>query len=195
MSEKLCLQWNDFQENVKTAFGNLRKDNNFADVTLACEDGQQVEAHKVILAASSPFFQKLFGRNKHPHPLIYMRGMKSDDLVAIVDFLYRGEANVYQDNLDSFLAIAEELQLKGLMGRADEKVVDYNEDDKFLPPTPQSVINHVSKIPEPAFSGPAESKQFHRTGKIYDGEKPKQFVKWVKSLFLQCMERRTSAPT
>ena len=54
MSEKLCLQWNDFQENIKSAFGSLRKDNDFTDVTLACEDGQQVEAHKVILAASSP---------------------------------------------------------------------------------------------------------------------------------------------
>ena len=50
MSEKVCLKWNDFRENVITAYGNLRKDDNFADVTLACEDGQQVEAHKVILA-------------------------------------------------------------------------------------------------------------------------------------------------
>ena len=55
MSEKLCLQWNDFQENIKSAFGNLREDNDFSDVTLACEDGQQVEAHKVILAVSSLF--------------------------------------------------------------------------------------------------------------------------------------------
>ena len=102
MSEKLCLQWNDFQDNIKSVFGNLRGDNDFADVTLACEDGQQVEAHKVILAASSPFFQKLLGRNKHPHPLIYMRGVKSDDLLAILDFLYQGEANVFQENLDSF---------------------------------------------------------------------------------------------
>ena len=54
MSEKLCLKWNDFQDNVNTAFGNLREDNEFADVTLASEDGQQIEAHKVILAASSP---------------------------------------------------------------------------------------------------------------------------------------------
>ena len=50
MSEKLCLQWNDFQDNIKRAFGNLRGDNDFADVTLACEDGEQVEAHKMILA-------------------------------------------------------------------------------------------------------------------------------------------------
>ena len=119
-SEKLCLQWNDFQTNVNTAFRNLREDNDFNDVTLVCEDGTQVEAHKVVLATSSPVFQNLLRRNKHNHPLIYMRGMKSHDLQAIVDFLYCGEANVFQENLDSFLAIAEELQLKGLMGTFED---------------------------------------------------------------------------
>ena len=88
MSEKLWIQSNTFQDNIKTIFGKLRDKNDFSDVTLACEDGHQVEAHKVILAASSPFFQKLLEKNKHPHPLIYMRGMKSEDLLAIVDFLY-----------------------------------------------------------------------------------------------------------
>ena len=95
MAEKLCLQWNDFQENVKNALGQLRGNNDFVDVTLACEDGRQIEAHKVILASLSPFFQRVLKRNKHSHPLIYMKGMKSDDLTAIVDFLYFGEANVY----------------------------------------------------------------------------------------------------
>ena len=118
MSEKLCLQWNDFKDNAINAFGSLRDDTDFADVTLACEDGKQVEVHKVILASSSPFFQNILRKNKHIHPLIYMRGVKSDDLSAIVDFLYCGEANIYQENLDSFLAISEELQLKGLMGTA-----------------------------------------------------------------------------
>ena len=120
MSEKLCLKWNDFQENINSAFGSLRKDNELFDVTLACEDGQQVEAHKVILSMSSPLFQNLLKKNKHNHPLIYMRGMKSEDLIAIVDFLYYGEANVFQENLDSFLAIADELKLKGLTGQAAE---------------------------------------------------------------------------
>ena len=121
MSEKLCLKWNDFQENVNTAFGRLREGTEFVDVTLACEDGQQVEVHKVILAASSPFFKKLLERNKHVHPLIYMRGLKSEDLLAIIDFLYCGEAYVFQENLDSFLSIAEELELHGLMGQTGEK--------------------------------------------------------------------------
>merc|ERR1712129_271347 len=100
-----------------SAFGTLREDREFADVTLACEDGQQVAAHKVILASASPFFLDLLKRNTHPHPLIYMRGIKPEDLMAIVDFLYCGEANVSQDNLENFLAVAEELKLKGLSGK------------------------------------------------------------------------------
>ena len=114
MSDKLSLQWTDFKENVNSAFGRLRDDKEFSDVTLVCEDGQQLEAHKVILATSSPFFEKIFKRNRHPHPLIYWRGFKSEDLASILDFLYSGEATVCQENLASFLAIAGELELKGL---------------------------------------------------------------------------------
>ena len=84
--EKLCLKWNDFQENLNLAFGGLRNDQDFADVTLACEDGTQIEIHKVILASSSPFFMEELKKNKHPHPLIYMRGLKAEALVAKLIF-------------------------------------------------------------------------------------------------------------
>ena len=104
-TEKLCLQWNDFQENITFSFRELRKDREFTDVTLACEDGQQIEAHKVVLASFSPFFMELLKKNKHPHPLVYMRGLRSENLIAIVDFLYHGKANVHQENHDSFLAL------------------------------------------------------------------------------------------
>ena len=161
MSEKLCLQWNNFQDNIKSAFGSLRKDNDFTDVTLACEDGQQVEAHKVILAASSPFFQKLLGRNKHARPLIYMRGMKFDDLMAILDFLYYGEANVNQESLDSFLAIAEELQLKGLMGETDDNMVKNGLDDQKYQPPPKAQQAHNKAV-----DVPQESPKSQAPGKI-----------------------------
>jgi hypothetical protein len=142
MTEKFCLKWNDFQENISTAFGSLREDRDFSDVTLACEDGQQVEAHRVILAASSPFFQNLLRRNKNSHPLVYMRGMRSEDLVAIVDFMYLGETNIYQESLDGFLAIAEELNLKGLTGS--------NNDSK------EGVA--TTKAPDPKLISPRETK-------------------------------------
>ena len=100
--EKLCLQSNDFRENVSSAFGDLRQDKEFTDVTLVCEDGQQVEAHKVVHVASSPFFLNILKRNKNPHPLIYMTDVKSNNLMAMVDFMYQRGANVFQEDFDSF---------------------------------------------------------------------------------------------
>ena len=107
--EKLCLQWNTFQNNISSAFRDLRDDKHFADVTLACEDGPQIDAHKVVLVSCSPFFKNLLQRSKHKHPIIYMRGVQSKELLAIRDFLYQGEANVHQKDLNSFLALANEL--------------------------------------------------------------------------------------
>jgi len=148
MSEKLCLKWNDFQVNTNTAFGSLRNDSDFSDVTLACEDGQQVEAHKVILATSSPFFQNMLRKNKHPHPLIYMRGVKSEDLVAIVDFLYCGEANVNQENIEAFLEIAQELNLKGLTGTNPE---EQNEVEEPKMPTQKKKSSNKRRIEDLSF--------------------------------------------
>ena len=88
MSEKLSLQWSEFKENVIASFRSLKDDSDFHDVTLASEDANRVEADKVISL----------------HPFIYMR--RSEDLLALVDFLYFGKANVCQDYLESFLAIA-----------------------------------------------------------------------------------------
>ena len=133
-SEKLCLQWNDFKENLSASFADLRGDKEFTDVTLACEDGQQIDAHKVILAFSSPFFSELLRKNRHPHPLIYMRSLRSEVLIAIVDFLYFGEAKISQENLNSFLALAEELQLNGLTTETNE-----NDTDCAIKTSPQEV--------------------------------------------------------
>ena len=121
-TEKLCLKWNDFQNIVQTSFGDLRSVNDFTDVTLACE-GQSIKAHKVILSACSPFFKRLLKTHPNPQPLIYMRGVKYNDLVAVVDFIYQGEANIFQEQLENFLNLAEELELKGLNGSSEEGAI------------------------------------------------------------------------
>ena len=122
--EKLCLKWNDFQDQVQASVQELRNDNDFTDVTLACED-KSIKAHKVILSAGSPIFKKLLKTYPHPQPLIYMKGMKSNSLTAIVDFLYLGEANILHEDLENFLALAEELQLKGFPGTSEEEAAKY----------------------------------------------------------------------
>ena len=145
MSEQLCLQWNDFRENVNTAFKKLRNDKKFTDVTVVCEDGQQMEAHKVILASSSPFFEKILQQSKHPHPLIYLRGFQSKDFASILDFLYFGEANVYQEDLDPFLAIAEGIKLKGLTGQTSSELFEEQEKSRHFEPT--KISKEVSETP------------------------------------------------
>jgi hypothetical protein len=122
-TDNFCLRWNDFAENVSGAFKELRAESDFFDVTLACSDSgaRTLQAHKVILSACSNFFKSTFRQqmnaHKHPNPYIYLRGVSYSDLVSILDFIYNGEVNVAQEDLNSFLAVAEELQIKGLTNR------------------------------------------------------------------------------
>ena len=113
-TEKFCFKWNNFQENVAKSFQDLNND--FCDVTLASEGNHHIEAHKVILAASSPLLQDMLSKTKHAHPFLYMRKIKAKDLLNIVAFMYHGEVSVFPEDLDDFLSIAEELELKGLTG-------------------------------------------------------------------------------
>jgi len=112
-SEKFCLRWNDFETNISVAFRELREEKDFFDVTLACDDSQ-VQAHKVILSACSPFFRQVLRKNPHQHPLLYLKGVKYKELLSVLNFMYMGEVNVAQEELNSFLAVAEDLRVKGL---------------------------------------------------------------------------------
>jgi len=112
-SEKFCLRWNDFETNISVAFRELREEKDFFDVTLACDDSQ-IQAHKVILSACSPFFRNVLRRNPHQHPLLFLKGVKYKELLSVLNFMYMGEVNVAQEELNSFLAVAEDLRVKGL---------------------------------------------------------------------------------
>ena len=117
-SGKFCLRWNDFEVNISNAFHELKEEKDFTDVTLACNDNQ-VEAHKVILAASSPFFKRILKKNPHSHPLIYLKGIKASDVEAVLNYIYHGEVNLEEANLKTFLEVAEDLEVKGLVPGKD----------------------------------------------------------------------------
>ena len=121
-SEKFCLRWNDFESNINVAFKELRDDKDFFDVTLACDE-DQIQAHKVILSACSPFFRNILRRNPHPNPLLYLKGVKFTDLQYVLNFIYHGEVSVGQEELNTFLAVAEELRIKGLTQNSQHESV------------------------------------------------------------------------
>ena len=118
-SENFELKWNDFEDNISSSFRELRRASDFSDVTLVSSDGERVKAHKLILCFSSSFFKEvLVSQHQHQplqHPIVvYMRGVDSVFLSHMVDFIYHGEVKIDQDLLASFLALAEELGVKGL---------------------------------------------------------------------------------
>ena len=129
MEKKIFLKLNGFQAKVASTFSKLRQNCEFADVTLVSEDGQEIEAHKIILGSSSPFFMNLLRKNLHPRPLLLMMGVHSKDLSAVVDFLYSGQSIVEHENIESFLALAKKLRLTGLT-RTEEVNVE-EEDDGY----------------------------------------------------------------
>ena len=114
-NEKLYLRWTDFESNISGALRELREDQGFYDVTLACDE-DQIQAHKVILfwlqlsqinsqmfemfliaipefqaqviiAACSPFFRTVLQRNPHSHPLLYLKGVHCARCTALCTFL------------------------------------------------------------------------------------------------------------
>ena len=114
MSEKFQLRWNDFQAAVSQSFSLLRREQGLLDVTLVSEDQKHVEAHKLVLSACSGFFKSVLRNNPHPKPLIYLSGVSSSNLELVLDYIYRGEVQIFQEQLDSFLSVAQKLRIEGL---------------------------------------------------------------------------------
>jgi len=108
----------DSNQHLKTfvgAFDQLRSSGELLDATLACDDDQFVEAHRLVLSACSPVFRNLFKKINHAHPLIYLKGVCHQDLLAIVDYIYKGEASVDPLYLKRFLKTAKDLEIQGLI--------------------------------------------------------------------------------
>ena len=98
-------------------------DNTYSDVTLACEDDQEIEAHKIVLACGSTFFKDIFVKTKHPNPFIYLKGVKKDELQNIIDFMYIGEVSIVKEQLERFLEIAQHFKIKGLEKKEENNAV------------------------------------------------------------------------
>ncbi|XP_022244959.1 protein tramtrack, beta isoform-like isoform X1 [Limulus polyphemus] len=112
-TQQFCLKWKGHQSNLLSVFEQLLTNEALVDVTLACE-GHSLKAHKLVLSASSPFFQSLFVNNPCQHPIVIMKDMKYAELKAVVDFIYHGEVNISENQLSPLLKTAEALKVKGL---------------------------------------------------------------------------------
>ncbi|XP_048510126.1 broad-complex core protein isoforms 1/2/3/4/5 isoform X8 [Athalia rosae] len=147
-TQHFCLRWNNYQSSITSAFENLRDDEDFVDVTLAC-DGKSLKAHRVVLSACSPYFRELLKSTPCKHPVIVLQDVAFSDLHALVEFIYHGEVNVHQRSLSSFLKTAEVLRVSGLTQQSDQTDRDELSHVRAL-----AAGNHVpshEKLPDEGF--------------------------------------------
>ncbi|XP_033338637.1 uncharacterized protein LOC117227475 [Megalopta genalis] len=120
--QQFCVSWNSHQSNMHSAFPKLLSSEQFVDVTLAC-DGGSIKCHKVVLSACSDYLERLLLEIPCTHPIIFLRDMRMWELQALVEFMYRGEVYVEQQQLAKLMQAAEVLQIRGLSTQGNDNTL------------------------------------------------------------------------
>ena len=114
MIEKFNLKWNNFEQTSLKTFASLRHDKLLVDVTLVANDQVRIAAHKIVLSSCSSFFSSLVTSMPTSNPFLYLSNVTSTQLNLMLDYLYTGETEVLQADLEAFLKSAQMLQIDGL---------------------------------------------------------------------------------
>ncbi|XP_023336128.1 protein abrupt isoform X3 [Eurytemora carolleeae] len=159
---KYNLRWPDYHDTILSTFRSLKADEDFVDVTLSCEE-HQYSAHKVVLSACSPYFRKLLKNNPCQHPIVILRDVAEDDLRCLLNFMYHGEVQVAQDNIQSFLRTAETLQIKGLSDHPLKDQCQKTSSTSLSPPTCQTNPEQLEQMDAEDYS-PRLKRVRHNNG-------------------------------
>jgi len=127
MQEQFNLNWKTYSDHLKEMMEALLNSNVSADVTLVCNDRSKLKAHKFVLSACSPVFQSIINdMPQRENSFIYLRGVQSQEMKSILQFMYLGQATFYHDKMNEFLNVAKSFQIKEI-----NKDVEYNDVDTF----------------------------------------------------------------
>jgi len=143
--QKLNITWGEFADSCGRSFARLWGEEAFADVVIATGDHHQITAHKVILSSCSDFFHEVLVTHPHQRPLLYLKDVAYRQLLLVLQFLYKGECQVDQDDVEEFLAVGKALRINGLNAKEqEEKEQQQGTND-----------NNIQHIKEEVFQGDA----------------------------------------
>ena len=166
MNEKFSLKWNDYHSNWTQSLSYLRNDKESADVTLISEDKVKFTAHKILLSSCSKTFKFILKGNFNTNPLLFLSGVSSINLGFILDYIYYGEVNLFQEQLDNFLDSAQKLEIEGLQGdNTDQQNQDTMWQNDQKPGFQEQDIEHIEEhnedrgMPE---NSPLKTRNYNR---------------------------------
>ena len=135
--EQFNLNWHTYSDHLKEMMQNLMQSNKSTDVTLVCEDKTRFKAHKFVLSACSPVFQSIITDLPQKEDSTTLRGILSQEMKSILQFMYLGQATFYQDRMNEFIDVAKSLEVKEISKNVDSNQTDSSENDYN-----ESVIEH-----------------------------------------------------
>ncbi|XP_076277144.1 uncharacterized protein LOC143207487 isoform X1 [Lasioglossum baleicum] len=109
------LTWNNHLANLSGLFEGLYKSGSLTDTTLACQGGM-LRAHRLVLAACSPYFERVFKEHYGEQPILILKGVAVEEMECLLDFMYRGSIDVAEEHLPSLIKTATDLEVRGLSG-------------------------------------------------------------------------------
>ena len=205
MTQKFTVKWKDFKSNVSKSFGLLRYEEYLHDVTLVSDDEKQISAHKLVLSACSDYFKNIFKNYKSSTSclLICLSGVSTHNLENMLEYMYNGEVQINQTDLDQFMEIAQKFTLQGLVSDQSSEIVkqDYMEDFhnripelvretqlEWMEEKSQSLNNIVN-------SAPASDQNCEIVKQDYKEEFHNGIPESVREAKLESMEERSESVT
>jgi len=144
--QEYCLRWNNHHSTLVSVMDALLQKGTLVDVTLAAE-GKSIQVHRLVLCACSNYFQELLSQHWDKQAVVFLKDVKFDQLQALVDYMYRGEVNVSQDQLAAFLNTAEALKIKGLADGDRDRKNEKRILEKANRASSPSTVNRLAKRP------------------------------------------------
>ncbi|XP_058835537.1 uncharacterized protein LOC131692482 [Topomyia yanbarensis] len=151
-AQTYCLRWNNHKSNLVEILDALSKMECYVDCTIYVDEQVQFKAHRVVLAANSPYFQSILQDVPMDHCSILFPGVREFEMRAILEYMYTGEVNVTQAQIEPIMEIAKQLEVKGLFdmddihGRFKKMVIERERESAF------SSNNNYSSKPQPPSS-------------------------------------------
>ena len=128
MDGKFNLSWHSYTDHLRTMLHEMMKSSDLTDVTLICDDKEYIKAHKVVLSACSPVFKGIISHLPQNNPVIYLRGIKHQELASILQFMYVGETTFYEDKINEILNVAKVLEIKEISDHENDLKTDEGKD-------------------------------------------------------------------
>ena len=103
-----------------------RKQGQLCDITLVAKDGEELQAHKNVLSAASPFFCKLLHSDmkENREGIVRFEEISGSVMEDVLEFIYTGTVKVTQENAKELIAVGNYLlipSLKTVSGRFLER--------------------------------------------------------------------------